>query len=620
MALRVGLAALLLLAARPSLAIDTLAIGLGSHNSWPSMKRSSTKVTVAQDSIWKWDVAPGANVCPGLLERGGQVTAIAMGQDGFEKRLNIAPQLLYAMLDGDGGTAFDPDDHEDVPRDAYLYVDLGDVFRVNRIRVHPRLDLDNRLRFPQVFSVETSDNTDYFDSRTRWESWPRFGALLALTSWEPNKEPVLDRRFESRDVRFLRLRVDPKRPWEIAELELYSDGTVPLGEYLSKPARAWSADSPAVWGKVSCDAGDITALPVSVQTRTGPDSNPMLYFRRTGVGDDIESVTFTRHASLNEEEKGPVLPNPEWSAWQSLANGAVSSPPSTFILFRLRFHDAGAKLRTLLFEYTWPPIALELGAEVDPVQVAPAEETDFALSLRVYMSSQWGTRALREGTQATGFRELQVLTSAGISAVDEVLVDDVPVRFSTVYARGEGFTVVLHKRVVEDGTFVQVRFRGAIYQEGTRFEVRARDRRVSARHRENVYQVAFEDDVDPVSAGGRLLVRLDPDQRQQGLIIQAAGPRVFTPNRDGVNDAWELGYALLKLSEPAPVRVDICDLSGRSLCRLYDGLESSGRHRHHWDGRTLEGLLVPPGLYVYRIHLEASDHVEKRVGVVGVVY
>jgi len=443
-------------------------------------------------------VAAGDNVCPGLLEHGGTATIIVVEDDGYQKRLSIPPQLPYAMLDGDGATAYNPDRREDVPRDAIVYVDLGGVYRVDRIRVHPRLDLDNRLRFPQVFTLETSDNTQFFDSRTRWEAWPRFAPLLTLTTWEPNHEPVLDRLFESRDVQFLRLQVDPRHPWEIAELELYSDGTVPVGEYVSKPARAWSASAAAVWGKVYCDAGDITDLPVSVQTRTGPDMNPMLYYRKTGVGDDIATVTRVQHASLNEEEKGPVVPNPEWSAWQSLINGTVRSPPSKWIQFRLLFHEAGTKLRSLFFEYTWPPIALELGAEVDPVWVTPARETAFALSLRMYMKSQWGATALRLGTQATGFRELQVLTKASVSGVDEVLVDDVPAGHSVVYAPGEGFTVVLHKRVVEDASFVQIRFRGAIYQEGTGFEVRARDRRVSGRTREYVYQVAFEDDVDRV--------------------------------------------------------------------------------------------------------------------------
>ena len=100
-----SLAGLLLLTVCPSLAMDTLAIGQGYKVGWPIMKRSSSKVTVHRDSIFKWDVGAGDNVCPELLEHGGKVSVITAGDDGYPRRLSIAPQLQYAMLDGDAGTA-----------------------------------------------------------------------------------------------------------------------------------------------------------------------------------------------------------------------------------------------------------------------------------------------------------------------------------------------------------------------------------------------------------------------------------------------------------------------------------------------------------------------------------
>ena len=286
---RAGVAALLLLAAAAA-AGDVLSVGRKGYYTWTYLNSLSSNVVVRKDSLWNWNVAAGDNVCPGLLERGGQVSLVAENEDGIAASvLSIAPQLLYAMLDGDPTTAFDPDQYEEVPRDAILSVDLGAPFRVNRVRLFPRLDQEHRLRFAQDFDLASGARSNW-DARVSWEFWPVYERLLATSAALPNQEPVVDRRFESREARYLRLQMGAERPWEIAELEVYSDGTVPVGEYVSKPFQSLRSTL-AAWGEFSYEGGDLAELPVTVQTRTGPDVTPVLYFRLTGVGDAIEPVT-----------------------------------------------------------------------------------------------------------------------------------------------------------------------------------------------------------------------------------------------------------------------------------------------------------------------------------------
>ncbi len=611
---RAGWAALLLLAALPA-AGDVLSVGRKGYYTWTYLNSLSSNVVVNLDSIGNWRVAAGDNVCPGLWLRGGRLSLIAI-EDGWGRVLPVSPMLAYAMLDGDPTTAFDPDQYEDVPRDAILVVDLGGLYRANRVRLFPRLDQEHRLRFPQDFSLATGARSNW-DPRVSWEFWPVYERLLATSATLPNQEPVVDRRFESREARYLRLQMGAERPWEIAELEVYSDGTVPVGEYVSKPFQSLRTTL-AAWGKFSYEDGDLADLPVTVQTRTGPDANPMLYFRLTGVGDAIEPVSWAQYSRLNPEEKGPSHPNPEWSTWENLEDGGVRSPPGAYLQFRLRFNEPGTKIRTLFIECTQPPIALQLGAEIDPAWVAPSRDTSFTLSLRMYKNPPGWDPRWKKG-EISGFTQLQVLTPAVVDRVEQVLVDDAVVPHAVLYLPGKGFTVVLRRRVQEDGAFLQIRFRGAVYQDAARFEVRTLDQRGTGQVRERVSQLALEEDVDPRSPGGVLQVRLRRDRPEVSLIAGVAGPPVFTPNADRVNDRWELGYDLLNLRRPALVQVCVYDLSGRLVRRLYEGDESSGPHRHRWEGRDEDGQLVPPGHYLYRVRLEADRGTEERTGLVRVV-
>jgi hypothetical protein len=220
--------------------------------------------------------------------------------------------------------------------------------------------------------------------------------------------------------------------------------------------------------------------------------------------------------------------------------------------------------------------------------------------------------------QDTGFRQLQVLGDAQFGRVERVLVDDQEVP-ATTSLRSGGFTVNLWKRIARNGTFIQIVFRAKVFHDRTRFEVRALDRRTTASGVETVYQAGREGDADAASESGSLVVRLD--RKGVPLIggVQPA-PKVFTPNGDGTNDEVVLTYTLLKLIQPAPVVLEVFDLRGQRVRRVYAGADLNGEYQRPWDGRDEEGALVPPGLYLYELRVEGDTGEERRLGVVGVVY
>lgn len=580
-------------------AAQSITVGMGNFGKgWAVLQESSRLLSVSQDSIWMWDVRANSNLAPGFPERGGSTRY----EDTETGSFFVAPERPSlkggeAMCDGDGSTRFDPDESTEVDRTTPVFIDLGGAFRIDRIRFYPRLDRVNKHRFLQEFVLSTS--TDLYGG---------YEPLLNFSDLTPNVEPVVDRRFPGRDVRYIQILPTANREWEIAELEVYGDGSAPVGEFVSTVLRATNLWP--VWGKVHFEGGDIAQLPAQIQTRTGPDSDPMHYFLqiedeliRTSRESWLEAISFGY--------QGLVQPNPAWSAWENLDEGRVRSPGlRPYLQFRVRMNEPGLVLRRLIFDYVFPPLVRELDAELDPAVVAGGKETEFALSMLVYL----------QGTD-TGFRQFQVLTAAQVHVVEQVLVDDQEVGFTAIREPGRGFTVNLWRRILQNGTFVQVFFRGSVFRDRTRFEVRALDRRADEEEVDTAYQIAGEADVDPVSVGGSLTVRLEREEDQVPLIVNLKGSSgIFTPNGDGVNDAFELSYTLLKLVRPVPVFLEIFDLGGRSVRRVEAGRESVGNYSCVWDGRDEDGVRVPPGLYLYELRVESDQRNGQRQGIVGVAY
>ena len=577
-----------------ALAVDTLDVGQGGRlGRWDSLVEEAQFLGVASDSIWMWPAEPGENLSLRLAERGGTAVGVVADLDGI-----LRVPLGTLLYDGDASTAFDPDEFAALSRSTPVEMDLGAVFRVDRVRLFPRLDRQNRRRFLQVFRLHT-----------KAASQAGYDPAIRFFPSTPNVEPVVERSFDSRDVRYVLIEPSTEREWELAEVEIYGAANAPVGTYVSRPFRARSNN--IVWGKVRYEGGSIENAPAVVQTRTGLDRDPEHYFRLDLLAEDgLQRVSREDYHALPEEEKGPVKPNPLWSSWQTVTGGLMRSPGlRRFVQFKVRMASPGAVLKRLVFEFARPPVLSSLPAEISPSVVPPGVETRFTLSMEVHLLGPKG-----QNLQATGFRFLQVRTAAQVTEIERILVDDEEIAFTATYEPGAGFDIDLWRHIAQTGTFVQLVFRGAVFRDYTRFEVRALDRRGD----EEAYQVADERDVDPALEGTNLVVRFADGNVP--LVAQLAAPRLFTPNGDGANDAFALRYALLKLTTEAEVTLELYDLAGRRVRRAYEGTGGNGPYALAWDGTDDRGLLVPPGLYLYELRIEADEGSERRWGSVGVVY
>ena len=624
MRIRLGLFALLFCIA-PAAAQLELQVGRNAL-SWVDAQDSLAFVEMAPDSLWIWRVEPGENLLDNALGRGGQIL-VSVQQPTFDP---FGEAILFevfeddftavqAIADGDVSTAFNPDDFG-LDRQTPIYIDLGGAYTIERVRLSPRLDAEHVGSFPQTFDLALGDRLRPVVSLTRLlttddVSFQRFifygitrPNIRAVIEW-PGVLQVSGRR----EARYVRFQPIGDAPWELAELELYTDGTVPVGFYRSVPLLA--ATGTPVWGRVRHEGGlPIEELPIVLQTRTGPDEDPLIYFITQGPREvQVNRAVWENAADFPGIAQGPVKPNPDWSGWETVEDGVVRSPsPNRYLQFRVRFLQPGVKLERLVFEYSSPPASGQMHAEISPAVVDAGQETAFAMTMQ--------TRRL-EGRSDTGYRFVEVLTSAEVAAVDSVKVDDESVVHTVRITPGRGFEVNLWRRVVKDGSFLQVFFRGKVFVDGTRFEVRTVERRKSVESAEvdTVFQYAREADVDLLLPSSGLAVRLStPNAPLLDDIIPAS--QVLTPNGDGVNDQFEIAYSLLKLTRPAPVFFEIYDLGGRLVRRGYAGEDQTGRFARVWDGRDDYGALVGPGLYLYQVQVVADIGTTRRAGVVNLAY
>ena len=95
---------------------------------------------------------------------------------------------------------------------------------------------------------------------------------------------------------------------------------------------------------------------------------------------------------------------------------------------------------------------------------------------------------------------------------------------------------------------------------------------------------------------------------------------MLTPNGDGINDAIDLEYTLFQLPEAVPVFIEVYSLDGRLLLRREMGRQHFGPQQLRWDGRDEMGALLPPGLYLLAVALEAGTATDRILRPVGIAY
>ena len=166
----------------------------------------------------------------------------------------------------------------------------------------------------------------------------------------------------------------------------------------------------------------------------------------------------------------------------------------------------------------------------------------------------------------------------------------------------------------DSGKVVEVFFRARVFRFGTVFDGVVSD---SGRPGE-IGQSVTEGDATFAFDSNRLSVGME----LSGSLLQEVGTSspVVTPNGDGVNDEVSFQYTLLQLAGAQVVTVDLYDLGGR-LCAA--GVRGAGGERPAGNGPGTAAETagpLPPGIYLYRVQVDADSRRAEAGGVINVAY
>ena len=556
------------------------------------------------------------NISALTLEDPGRIRAPnSIGRSG-----TLVRTQLTGIVNGDHAVAFERKPTLFEPTltsfGIWLWLDFGRQVGIERVRFYPRNTV--------VSTPQTPFHEDFLRGYEVWinpRQTDRAGGSpdILVERVTNNQHPVVEVHLAPRYVRLVKLRSLSERPFEIDELEVYGAGYMGEGVYFSDLIDLGSRATlgPVRW--VEEFVGEPEFSDLRVRVRTGDDGTPLVFRRR--APDPLDStravlaeITPEEYWSLESIDRAGVVEDIEsWSPWKSVDRGGLVTAPTArrWVQFQLEFTGRIFDARLvddLTFPYLRPPIADTLRAEVYP-RLSPVEEP---------ASFRYAVRLGRAGP-ALGFDQLEVDTTVPMERVREVRLNGEPVEAEVLFSRNDAFRIGL-PLISGAGDVLEFTFDLPVFRFGTTFSGRAINSRYPSvpQRLEGGNAADFgPGDYDELSG---LFVAI-PEEQIGDLVGQIAlSTRVVTPNGDGVNDGLLLQFNLLQLTDRAPVRFDLFDLSGRRVAHADLGLHGLGPAEYRWDGRGADGRPVAPGTYMWRLRIDADAFAEDHYGVLAVAY
>jgi hypothetical protein len=123
--------------------------------------------------------------------------------------------------------------------------------------------------------------------------------------------------------------------------------------------------------------------------------------------------------------------------------------------------------------------------------------------------------------------------------------------------------------------------------------------------------------VDPASRAATT-VYLPSVPGTDRLIANLSVQSFISPNGDGIGDAAEIRFHVLKTD--APAQVQIYALDGRLVRALEGQRQPDQSYLYTWDGQDQDARVVPPGSYLCRVEVEAQAGAASQHRIISVAY
>ena len=566
-------------------------------------------------------VQPGDDLARTSLDRGGGPYVRVSGvvsytiTDESKGLLDGDLQTYYTWL---AGNVQINNSTRRIVESRRITLDLGGRFFVNRVRLIAAVS----GLYPDGLQIFANDEVQSRDTVSGYGAAVSTGSRIV--DLPENVQDTIDVDFPTvltRSLDLILLRTSPKDV-KTGEVQIFGEGFTKQATYVGSFI---DLGETAIWGELRWRGREDLEAKVRIQSRAGRDKDPNVYWRFTGRGNEIspldakgKELDKIGYALLKPgEAAGTTYDTEKWSFWtapydfaDSSGTAVLSPAPNSVLQLRVDFLPtlrSSGQVESIEFSATVPPLAEEVVGEIFPVEVPLGETAQFTYAVRSTIRSAH-----------SGFDQIEISVPFGATSIDTVRLFGVPIEFEARFERPDStlFSIALpeHLHTEDSGGVIEVVFTAPVLRYGTAFDgwVRDRERPLELPQRIAPGNAAVELSSEVLSVRTTLSGRLLTDLRVE--------PRTFTPNGDGVNDRVNFDFNLLQLTNEAPLTVSVFDLSGRLLRVVHDRGQKSGRLNFSWDGRDDDGQLVPPGIYLYRIEIEAEDKDVEQSGTIAVVY
>ena len=366
----------------------------------------------------------------------------------------------------------------------------------------------------------------------------------------------------------------------VAATEMVSD-FIDLGSMKSVRKLSWDADLPA-------------GTQIEIRSQTGNTFEfQKKYYHKNGT--ELDSARF---AKLPKSVRGRIdtfkLKGPDWSGWSQpydFPEEAFLSPtPRQFLQLQVQLANDDPQLtpvlRSLTLKFDDPLVSGGIAARILPREVGLDSLQHFTYLLQPTFARN-----------DQGFDEVFIEVPGAVQEIG-VRVGGQSVQPKEVELTDGLLRVGLPERVREDS--VEVLFTAQVTTNATLFEAWAGD------SQQNVRQ-----GVEPLEP--RSMIVFVPDVAGGNLLRNVQVTPVATPNGDGVNDEAQINFIVVQV-EGDP-NVEIYDLAGSRLRTLDRGAAGFA-----WDGRDDAGAVLPPGVYICRIQMEADSGNQSAYRTISLAY
>ncbi len=575
-----------------SRAAERLVIG-GSGQTWDDVGLFSNALEVTdREGLSPLEANPEENILPRVRELGGGATT------SVTTAAARSNQIINELIDGDYRTGWRVYSNTN---GAEITVDMGAIFVLQRIFFRRGvLNDDERSLRGYEFYVNDGDPLNFVGDT------PVYSLIAQNRS---HGLPELDLSFQPTQVRYFKLRSTGERAFQMGDLEVFGVGVTPFAHYVS---RVIDLGDQANFGPINVYARSDSLASVLFSTKTGTIEDDSLYFRQTGIPGEYEEVQrdqFDR--TLDPAYAGQVrLNNRDWSTWSppyaELTDTQINSPDNRrYMQFELKLLSGGlldkALIDSVVINYTTPPIADSVVAEISPTEARIGEVNEFTYHMRSIV-----------GRSNRGFDTVFINTPFDATAVD-VEIDDASVDFTHEMSDGKMRVHFPANRISRSGQEIKVRFETLLTVSGTEFRAEVSDSQSDA-----FPQRVSAGDADEKILDNTLTVsaKIENDLFA-GVDFSST---VLTPNGDRINDELTLSYILLKATNPVNIQVVVHNLAGQEIVRIYDQYDLSGPNQVIWNGSDGSGGTVSPGLYVVRLSADTDAGKTTEMRSIAVVY